>query len=724
MCVKFTHKLFVACETIGHQATCLVIFCLGGNMDLEKMKEVVSRMKENRPKYPKRAIVTAGMPYGNKELHYGHVCGMFVYADFFARFLRDKLGNDNVIFVSGTDCYGSPSLETYRKMVEQGYTGTITDMVTEFNKKHIETLKKYEIEPNWFEGSAIGKSAEMHKKVSDEIFERLYENGTLSKLSTYQFYDTKAKCFLNGRQVVGKCPIEGCKSEKGYADECDLGHQYLPEQLIDPVSTLTGTKPELRKIENWYFNLQNYTDLLKEWIDVLENKTPTREFVTKEIKEFLKKPEIYIKKDYMAEFDKIKHLLPKFEQVEDKSKASFVIIFDTLADREKACEILSGKAQPIWEKSEVAPEDQVEPISSGAIRYRTGKTLVPFRLSGNISWGVPVPEKEGLSGLTFYCWPESLWAPISFSRTYLKSIGKPDDEWKNWWCSKDAKVYQVLGEDNIYFYGPAQHAMWFATQKGEPVVDAPEGDLQMSQLIVNKHSLFMGNKASSSGKIKPPMADELLNYYTHEQLRAHFLALNVGNTSSSFNPKVYNPDAKPEDVDPVVKDGNLLTNVYNRTLRTLFYTWQKDFDGEIPYSEIDEEVLFECELSSLKFEKCMMENKFHMCMYELDSFMRNINKYWVKNFDANHKEKEKKCIINTLHYAKVAMVMLHSVAPAGINNLADYLGVSKDIFTWDRINEPIYNFFETKEHHKPKFIEARFDFFKKHPSQLVAEKEE
>ena len=296
MCVNFTHKLFVACETIGHQATCLVIFCLGGNMDLEKMKEVVSRMKENRPKYPKRAIVTAGMPYGNKELHYGHVCGMFVYADFFARFLRDKLGEDNVIFVSGTDCYGSPSLETYRKMVEQGYTGTITDMVTEFNKKHIETLKKYEIEPNWFEGSAIGKSAEMHKKVSDEIFERLYENGTLSKLSTYQFYDTKAKCFLNGRQVVGKCPIEGCKSEKGYADECDLGHQYLPEQLIDPISTITGTKPELRKIENWYFNLQNYTDLLKEWIDVLENKTPTREFVTKEIKEFLKKPEIYIKK--------------------------------------------------------------------------------------------------------------------------------------------------------------------------------------------------------------------------------------------------------------------------------------------------------------------------------------------------------------------------------------------------------------------------------------------
>ena len=687
-------------------------------MDNNKMKEILERMKANRPKFPKRAIVTGGMPYGNKELHYGHVCGMMVYADFFARFLKDKLGKENVIFVSGTDCYGSPSLETYRKWTQNGYTGTIEDMVKEFNQKHINTINKYEIGFDWFEGSAIGESKEMHKKVSDEIFERLYKNGTLSKLSTYQFYDAKVGSFLNGRQVVGKCPIDGCKSEKGYADECDLGHQYLPEQLIDPVSTLSGTTPELKKIENWYFNLQNYTDLLKEWIEKLDKETPTRDFVLKEIKEFLKKPEIYIKKDYMEAFEKIEHLLPHFEKVEDKSKASFVIIFDSLTDREKACEILSGKETPEWEKSEVAPEDKVEPVSAGAIRYRTGKTLVPFRLSGNISWGVPVPEKEGLDGLTFYCWPESLWAPISFTRAYLKHNGYSDDEWKKYWCSKDAKVYQVLGEDNIYFYGPAQHAMWLATQEGTPRVDAPDGDLQISQLIVNKHSLFMGNKASSSGSIKPPMADELLNHYTHEQLRSHFLALSVGNTSSSFNPKVYNPDADPNEVDPVVKDGNLLTNVYNRALRTIFYTWQKDFDGVVPYGEVAEEVLNECEMSILKYEKCMMENKFHMCMYELDSFLRNINKYWTKNFVQEDKEKEKECIVNTLHYIKVAMVMLHSVAPKGIENLAEYLGVDESIFNWDRCNETIYNWFETKENHRPKFIEAKFDFFKKHPSQF------
>ena len=72
------------------------------------------------------------MPYGNKTLHFGHVGGMYVHADVYARFLRDRIGKDNVIFVSGTDCYGSPIAEGYRKKVEnEGYKGTIEDYVME-----------------------------------------------------------------------------------------------------------------------------------------------------------------------------------------------------------------------------------------------------------------------------------------------------------------------------------------------------------------------------------------------------------------------------------------------------------------------------------------------------------------------------------------------------------------------------------------------------------------
>ena len=79
-----------------------------------------------RPAFPKRAVITAGMPYGNKELHLGHIGGVFIHADTFARFLKDRIGPDNVVFVSGTDCYGSPILEYYRQVVAKGdFKGTI-----------------------------------------------------------------------------------------------------------------------------------------------------------------------------------------------------------------------------------------------------------------------------------------------------------------------------------------------------------------------------------------------------------------------------------------------------------------------------------------------------------------------------------------------------------------------------------------------------------------------
>ena len=247
--------------------------------------ERLKRMIENRPVAPKRAVITGGMPYGNKDLHYGHVLGMFLYADFMARFLRDRIGKDNVIFVSGTDCYGSPALETYRKRTEEGYTGTIQDMVKEYHERHKVDLKKFEISLNYFGASAVGSAVENHIETSNEIFESLYNNGYLKKMSTLQFYDEDKKTFLNGRQVIGKCPYENCASEKGYADECDLGHQYNPSELINPISTLSGKTPVLKEIANWYFDLPSCLDLLNDWASRLE-KTEARPFFIKEIREF------------------------------------------------------------------------------------------------------------------------------------------------------------------------------------------------------------------------------------------------------------------------------------------------------------------------------------------------------------------------------------------------------------------------------------------------------
>ena len=115
-------------------------------MIMIEVKEFRKRPEPERPVFPKRAVVTAGMPYGNKELHFGHIGGVFIHADVFSRFLRDRIGKENVVFVSGTDCYGSVILESYRKSCEEnGYKGSIEDYVYANHLVQKKTLDDYEI---------------------------------------------------------------------------------------------------------------------------------------------------------------------------------------------------------------------------------------------------------------------------------------------------------------------------------------------------------------------------------------------------------------------------------------------------------------------------------------------------------------------------------------------------------------------------------------------------
>ncbi len=656
--------------------------------------------KENRPQFPERAVITGGMPYGNKELHFGHVGGVFVFADAYARFLRDRIGKDNVIFVSGTDCYGSPIAESYRAKTASGeFEGSIEDFVRKNHESQKKTLDDYYISLDLFGASALGRAAEHHAKVSDALIRRLYENGQLEKITTSQFFDEKAGVFLNGRQVVGKCPVMGCQSDKAYADECSLGHQYMPSALIDPKSTLTGETPVMKDVVNWYFRLTDHTDLLNEYVEKIKQQPNVRQLVSKTIGEFLEPPVIHIKRELMPEYEKIKGTLAHHTLENDEKKPSFTICFDTLNDRDAACELLAH----------------------AGIRFRTGKTLVPFRLTGNIEWGVKAPALEGLDGLTVWVWPESLWAPISFTVAYLEKQGRSIDEWKDFWCSKKAQVYQFIGSDNIYFYGVAQTAMFAALQSGEIGCEIPDGELQQTTLVANHHILFLNKKASSSGDIKPPMAAELLEHYTPEQLRMHWLSLGLGRGSVSFQPKPYDPDAKAEDSDPVVKEGFLLSNVYNRLVRSCFYCAQKYYDGFLPSGAPDKDIIDESENAILEYERFMYKFEFHRVTYVLDSYIRKANKLWAKNMNEADKNNDealrRQTLINAFHYVRTAAVLLHPLAPKGTEMVREYLGFDEDFWSWEHIFEGMDYF--CKGEHKLKFLEPRVDFFTRHPSQFA-----
>lgn len=654
-----------------------------------------------RPNFPKRAVITGGMPYGNKELHFGHVGGMLVFADTYARFLRDRIGKENVIFVSGTDCYGSPIAEGWRIKVEKGeFEGSLEDFVRSNHEKQKKTLEAYGISPNLFAASGLDRSKEIHAEVTDWFIRSLYKKGQLSKISTMQFFDEQAGVFLNGRQVTGKCPVEGCTSEKGYADECDLGHQYMPENLLNPVSALTGTTPTMKPVTNWYFNLRDYEKLLQDWVGELQKRKDVRPVVWKTISEFLKPPVIYVKREFEEKYITLKNSMPEHKYLEEAKKPSFTIEFKTLSECDEACRILT----------------------QNGIRYRTGKTLVPFRLTGNIDWGVPAPVLEDEDPLTVWVWPESLWAPISFTETYLEQIGADREDWKKYWCSKDSTVYQFIGQDNIYFYGIAEPAMWIAQQDIDKKTAFPDdGELQMPVIVANHHILFLDKKASSSGAVKPPMADDLLNHYTPEQLRMHWLGLGLGQRSVSFMPKPYNPSAAPEDSDPVVKDGLLLSNVYNRMIRTAFYTTQKEFDGILPDKAPEEKFIADAKKAVLEYERHMSKFAFHQCTYVLDSYIRNGSKYMSKAISSEAPDKEmlSQALANLFYIIRIAGVLLHPMAPFGTEKLREYLQVDERIWSWDNIFEPLTFF--TEKNHKLKFLPPRTDFFTRHESQFDKE---
>ncbi|MDO4805615.1 MAG: class I tRNA ligase family protein [Coriobacteriales bacterium] len=667
---------------------------------------------ESRPTFPVRAVITGGMPYGNKNLHFGHIGGVFVPADFFARFLRDRIGKENVIFVSGTDCYGSPIMEGYRKRQETGYEGSIIDYVRQNHDAQKSALDAYGISLDIYAGSGLEPAAPFHAKLTDELIRRLYEKGHLLKLSTRQFYDTKAGQFLNGRQVQGHCPVRGCKSEKAYADECDLGHQFDPEELINPVSQLTGTTPELRPVDNWYFDLPGFRDELQKLMDEWDADPQVRAVVTKTVRESLAAPVMYIQSKFREAFDAVEAKLPAHTLREaEGNQQSFSVEFANWQDRDAARETLDA----------------------AGVRFRTGKTLLPFRITGNITWGVAAPDLEDTHDLTVWCWPESLWAPISFVQTALAIAPEgrySSTDWHDWWCADDARVYQFIGQDNIYFYCVAQPAMWEALDWG----------LFQDTPVANHHILFMNKKASSSGKIAPPMAAELLDYYTPEQLRTHWLSLGLDQKAVSFSPKAFDTSVShknkktgeevlvkddPRVADPALKESAFLTNIFNRLARSCFYGAANACDSHLPVAKPHAEVVEEARAATLAFEQRAYEFDAHGALGVAEEYGRAANKRWgdaskaAKGDDAAYDQ----ALADAFVALRTLTLLMHAAAPWGCEKVCEHMAFDKDVFfSWEHAfdgpRELAALAGKTPEQHAIVPLPPRFDFFQKHPSTI------
>lgn len=204
---------------------------------------------------PERYTITAALPYANGPLHIGHMAGVYVPADIYARYLRLK--RRDVVFVCGSDEHGAAiTLKAAKEGVSpqelvDKYHGIIEGAFREFGMS-------FDIYHR--------TSTQRHRETAQEFFIRLLENDSFTKEVTEQFFDPEARQFLADRYITGTCPK--CGYTAAYGDQCErCGSALSPTDLIEPKSTISGSTPVLKETEHWFLPMQKHETWLREWIE-------------------------------------------------------------------------------------------------------------------------------------------------------------------------------------------------------------------------------------------------------------------------------------------------------------------------------------------------------------------------------------------------------------------------------------------------------------------------
>ena len=202
----------------------------------------------------KRTLVTTALPYANGPVHIGHLAGVYVPADIYARYLR--LNGREVTLVGGSDEHGVPITIKAKK---EGVTPQ--DIVDRYH-----TLIKDSMEELGISFDVYSRTtSDIHSATASEFFRRLYDKGVFVEKDSMQLYDEKAGQFLADRYVTGECP--NCHAPGAYGDQCEkCGSSLNATDLINPVSAITGTTPVLRPTRHWYLPLDRYEQALSRWI--------------------------------------------------------------------------------------------------------------------------------------------------------------------------------------------------------------------------------------------------------------------------------------------------------------------------------------------------------------------------------------------------------------------------------------------------------------------------
>jgi methionyl-tRNA synthetase len=203
---------------------------------------------------PKRYLITSALPYANGQKHIGHLAGAYIPADIYVRYLRAQ--KRDVVFVCGSDEHGTAI--PIQAMKEGTTPQAIIDKYHVIMKQNFDDLS---ISFDVYDRT----SNPIHHETAQEFFTYLNDRGELEIKETEQYFDEEAQTFLADRYIKGTCP--NCGFENAYGDQCErCGTSLSPEELINPVSTLSGNAPVKKKTKHWYLPLNKHEDWLRNWI--------------------------------------------------------------------------------------------------------------------------------------------------------------------------------------------------------------------------------------------------------------------------------------------------------------------------------------------------------------------------------------------------------------------------------------------------------------------------
>lgn len=343
-----------------------------------------------------KTLIAVAWPYVNGDIHVGHLAGYLLPADVYARFCRLK--GDDVIMVSGSDCHGTPiTVEADKQQVKPA------QIVEKYHKQDLELFRQYELSYNLYTKTTTRN----HKRVVQEMFLQLLDNGFIVKDYMKQYYSVKDKQFLPDRYVEGTCPY--CKAKDQRSDQCENCGRWLGDgELIDPRSKLTGAKVELRDTEHYFLNFPELEQELKRYVQ--SRRGIWRNWILKEaqgwLAEGMKKRAITRDMDWAIE-------LP----VEELKKRP----------REKQLSDYTGKRIYVWFEA--------------VIGY----------LSAAIEWSASTGLAKAASGNS----------DVIFMRQENQA-----KDWKDWWLNDNAKHYYFMGQDNLVFHTLMWPSQLMGTKQG------------------------------------------------------------------------------------------------------------------------------------------------------------------------------------------------------------------------------------------------------------------